>query len=158
VGKQECLYTHVVIDGIEYPRIPLGDDREVAAGFSDPKYYEDGIGCECTTPIGGMHHVMCDHEMCPRCGKQSLGCLMGGDGCEVASLCRVELTDEAKRELERYDETITLLVAARGLLFGDDEAIEHRRDEIDTQLDETKERARSLTDFFSIREYEGVTA
>jgi hypothetical protein len=36
VGKQECLYTHVVIDGIEYPRIPLGDDREVAAGLSDP--------------------------------------------------------------------------------------------------------------------------
>ena len=83
---------------------------------------------------------------------------MGGDGCEVESLCRVQLADEAKRELERYAETITLLVAARGLLFGDDEAIERRRDEIDAQLDETKERARSLMDFLGIREYEGVTA
>ena len=87
MGGTECLYTHVVIDGKEYPRIRLGDDREVEVGFSDPKYYEDGVGCECATPIGGIHHVGCDQEMCPCCGGQFLGCTMDDSDCEVEEFC-----------------------------------------------------------------------
>jgi hypothetical protein len=79
----ECGYGHVVINGQEFSRIRLGDAKE--------KWEEMGleeVACECVTPIGGIHHVHCDQEVCPRCGGQFLVCTMEGGDCEVeAFLC-----------------------------------------------------------------------
>ena len=44
MGATECLYTHVVIGGKEYPRIRLGDYREVEAGFSKPQVLREWGG------------------------------------------------------------------------------------------------------------------
>jgi hypothetical protein len=75
----ECEYDHVVINGREFPRIRLGDAKE--------KWEEmglaDEIGCECGAPIGRLHHIWCDQEVCPRCDGQFLGCTMDCSDCEV---------------------------------------------------------------------------
>ena len=76
MGKQECLYDHVVINGEEYQRIRVVESP-----------YDEGEPlCECGCEIGEVHHVDCDLEECPRCGGQFLSCLMDGEnyrGCNV---------------------------------------------------------------------------
>ena len=73
MGKQECLYDHVVINGDEFRRVRV----------LESPFYEGEPNCECGCEIGEVHHVGCDLEDCPRCGGQFLGCAMCGDGCEV---------------------------------------------------------------------------
>ena len=73
MGKQECLYDHVVINGEEYQRV-----RVVESPF-----YEGEPNCECGCEIDEVHHVGCDLEDCPRCGEQFLTCLMDGGNCNV---------------------------------------------------------------------------
>ena len=94
MGKQECLYDHVVINGEEYERVrvvslrdALGITEETPArGIVIPEEELDEPCCECGCEIGEVHHVMCDLEECPRCGGQFLSCLMDGEnyrGCNV---------------------------------------------------------------------------
>ena len=76
MGKQECLYNHVVISGEEYQRVRVVESP----------LYEGEPNCECGCEIGEVHHVGCDLEDCPRCGRQFLSCLYGGEdyrGCNV---------------------------------------------------------------------------
>jgi hypothetical protein len=83
MGKQECLYDHVVINGDEFRRVRV----------LESPFYEGEPNCECGCEIGQVHHVECDLEDCPRCGGQFLGCLMN-DGCEVEDFFYFEAQQE----------------------------------------------------------------
>ena len=83
MGKQECLYDHVVINGDEYRRVRV----------LESPFYEGEPNCECGCEIGQVHQVECDLEDCPRCGGQFLGCLMN-DGCEVEDFFYFEAQQE----------------------------------------------------------------
>ncbi len=92
MGKQECLYDHVVINGEEYQRV-----RVVESPF-----YEGEPNCECGCEIGEVHHVGCDLEECPRCGGQFLSCLMSGEnyrGCEVGDFFYFEKQEQQQPRL-----------------------------------------------------------
>ncbi|MEV4260583.1 hypothetical protein [Kribbella sp. NPDC049584] len=59
-------FTHVVIDGTPYLRIPYGDEREGwAAPPSEPCH-------DCYALAGQLHGPDCDTERCPKCGGQAL--------------------------------------------------------------------------------------
>lgn len=56
-------------DDIERKRIPYG---------SESHQWPIGHPChDCNTPVGGLHHLGCDVEQCPRCGGQAISC-----GCD----------------------------------------------------------------------------
>lgn len=98
-GVQECLYDHVVINGVEYQRV-----RVVESPF-----YEGEPNCECGCDIGQVHHVGCDLEDCPRCGGQFLSCLLDGEGdgcCNVKEFIYYEMHDlQGSLELSQEQST-----------------------------------------------------
>lgn len=69
-AQLECSY---VINGVTYPRIPFGDERE---GF----FVEDHEHChDCAVMKGELHVPGCDVERCPACGGQAIGCDCNGE-------------------------------------------------------------------------------
>lgn len=71
---QGCQVTQLTIDRRVLERVPLGSEgEEWWLGTEPPRSCHD-----CGVTTGGIHHVMCDMEMCPACGEQLLGC-----GCEL---------------------------------------------------------------------------
>lgn len=59
-----CTKTTIKIDGEKYDRITYEHD-----GGPIYKYCHD-----CNTSIGGLHHLGCDMEDCPKCGGQLISC------------------------------------------------------------------------------------
>ncbi|MET8268107.1 hypothetical protein ABZU92_29470 [Micromonospora arida] len=60
------FYTHLVVDGTPFKRIPYGDERE---GWSTLPQWP----CrDCAALHGQLHGPDCDNERCPKCGGQAL--------------------------------------------------------------------------------------
>lgn len=62
-----CVCVPVVIDGVAYEPLPVGDD----CGY----YESDDDRCpDCGAKYGHYHHPGCDVEECPKCGFQLISC------------------------------------------------------------------------------------
>jgi hypothetical protein len=60
----------LAFDGVDYPRIPYGDERE---GW--PEEMEILEHChDCDVRTGELHLPGCDVERCPRCREQKITC------------------------------------------------------------------------------------
>ena len=59
-----CIKTRIRIGEVEYDRIPYRNDQH-----PEPHFCHD-----CSSPVGGMHHLGCDMEQCPKCGRQLISC------------------------------------------------------------------------------------
>lgn len=73
-----CLWASVSMKRRLYPRLRYGD--ETSHGSGQPGYWRDyGENCpDCWVAVGGLHHIGCDWEQCPRCDGQFIGCDCGG--------------------------------------------------------------------------------
>ncbi len=64
-----CTLPSVTIDGTDYA-------RHLWRGM--PRRFRDGLPparCgDCATQPGHLHHLGCDLERCPRCGRQLISC------------------------------------------------------------------------------------
>lgn len=60
------FFTHIIVDGTPFKRIPYGDERE---GWSAPPPRPCG---DCAALPGQLHGPDCDEERCPKCGGQAL--------------------------------------------------------------------------------------
>ena len=90
-----------MIDGMEYNPVPFGQGEQAdlpsasptlsaaniarlqSRGFGDlvQRMEQGNIRChDCGVEVGGLHHLHCDMEECPRCHEQlySCACLAGG--------------------------------------------------------------------------------
>ena len=65
----ECKLECFECDGKTYARIPAGFD-----GDGDVMMDEKEICHDCNAGFGKYHHLGCDMEYCPVCGRQLLGC------------------------------------------------------------------------------------
>lgn len=60
-----CKYQMIRINGEFYERIPFGKEKE---------NWGKGKCHDCYVTEGGIHHIGCDVERCPKCGGQLIGC------------------------------------------------------------------------------------
>jgi hypothetical protein len=60
-----CNFNKVEIDGVLYDRIPFGKEDED---------WGEGNCHDCHVAEGGVHHLNCDVERCPKCKGQLIGC------------------------------------------------------------------------------------
>ena len=61
-----CVGTHVTLRDGRYERVPWGNET---------KPWDHGPRCgDCDVLPGGIHHMNCDIEECPRCHGQLLTC------------------------------------------------------------------------------------
>lgn len=60
-----CLDIRIQIGKKYYKRIPYGEDF---------MFYGDERCPDCACKIGHFHHFGCDHEQCPKCGRQLIMC------------------------------------------------------------------------------------
>ncbi len=69
-----CLWEAVRIKRQPYLRLRYGE--ETRYGSKQPGYWRDyGENCpDCAVVVGGLHHVGCDWEQCPRCQSQFIVC------------------------------------------------------------------------------------
>ena len=74
---RSCCWPVVIIKRKSYPRLRYG--KETRYGTRLPDYWTAyGENCpDCSVVLGGLHHVGCDWEQCPRCGGQFIGCDCG---------------------------------------------------------------------------------
>ena len=66
--KTGCCFTEVRLGGKWYKRGRV--DREAECH-------------DCATKKGGVHHLGCDMEMCPKCGEQAIMCDCWAGSVEV---------------------------------------------------------------------------
>lgn len=62
-----CAIAFVTVNGKRYERIKFGDDKDLLQQL----YSRCG---DCGAKRGFYHHVGCDCEACPVCGKQLISC------------------------------------------------------------------------------------
>jgi len=65
-------FTHWIIDGVPFRRVPFGDRREGWGEAVPPRPCHD-----CAALSGQLHGPDCDCDCCPKCGGQSLSCCCG---------------------------------------------------------------------------------
>lgn len=72
-GASSCINSIIRIDGIEYTPLPFEKKDTV---FTREK---DTVRCpECNILNGGLHHVGCSLELCPKCGGKWIYCRCSG--------------------------------------------------------------------------------
>jgi hypothetical protein len=76
--KQEMMDEKTIsciVEDIEYP-----DGVKMAQVPYTPDYGGPSQRChDCNIKFGGVHHIGCDMERCPRCGRQLISCNSCGD-------------------------------------------------------------------------------
>lgn len=75
VLQREQGRRHLTVDGVQYARIPYGQEHQ----FEQMELwyeatYADRPCHDCLTKKGDLHALGCDVERCPRCHGQLLGC------------------------------------------------------------------------------------
>lgn len=67
-----CSVVALHRDGKVFPRVPYGKERRRGL-----LHARDGKCHDCGVVRGGLHHLGCDEERCPRCGDQLFsGCCL----------------------------------------------------------------------------------
>ena len=82
-----CTVATLTIGGEVYERVVFGQEE-------DQGPYSFSRCPDCAAPLGGLHHLGCDWEQCPRCGGQLLGC-----GCDVAPVDRAYAPEQSRLQL-----------------------------------------------------------
>ena len=67
-----CRITVISTGDREYPRIPVGDERDSNTNIDELTFCPD-----CNAGYGQYHHYSCDSERCPACGERLIGCCCG---------------------------------------------------------------------------------
>jgi len=69
-----CRLDTVTIEAQDHRRIPFGQESTFPNG--DEYFFDPACpSCaDCRAAVGGVHHVNCDHEECPRCHGMMLMC------------------------------------------------------------------------------------
>jgi hypothetical protein len=63
-----CLTDPVVVDGRAYAPVRFGQEP-------GPRHRYEPEECrDCSTPVGGVHHLGCCVERCPACHGQAVSC------------------------------------------------------------------------------------
>jgi len=70
-----CTGNTLSSDGLDYARVRFGSEAQ----WSDPQWkalgIEQGDRCgDCGVSVGGLHHLDCDMEECPKCKGQLIEC------------------------------------------------------------------------------------
>jgi hypothetical protein len=76
-----CTFPYIYINGKRYERIGSGMPGDLMEGLKKP-----GDRChDCGALYGHTHHLGCDNETCPRCGRQLISC-----DCDVTEIAKIE--------------------------------------------------------------------
>ncbi|MEN6350738.1 MAG: hypothetical protein ABFD08_15260 [Syntrophomonas sp.] len=67
---KSCKTAAIEIDGVIYKRIPWGDEDQLKGMNTESL----GPCHDCGVLPGGYHHLNCDMEQCPNCGRQYISC------------------------------------------------------------------------------------
>ena len=70
VFEEDQKVIHYTIKGKKYPRIMYGFETGEFLRYTDT----DELCNDCAADVGQYHAVGCDHEQCPKCHGQALGC------------------------------------------------------------------------------------
>ena len=93
-----------------FPRVSFPDGQVMDA----IRMAEDRICADCGVLGGGLHHIGCAHELCPRCHERMISCKCGGvrtdKKAEPKQKLRLVLVDEARNEVETPTEEIAGIV------------------------------------------------
>ncbi|MBU3949505.1 MAG: hypothetical protein KJ826_14960 [Proteobacteria bacterium] len=84
-GASSCRKSIIRIDGIDYTPLPFGKE--------DTVFIRKQLAArcpECNVLKGGLHHIGCGLEICPKCGEKWLNCRCSG-------LKVVTLSDKEKK-------------------------------------------------------------
>lgn len=66
-----CVPHALTVSGEHYTPVPFGEERRYRRYGPWPR----GEEChDCGTSVGGLHHLSCDVEECPRCRGQLISC------------------------------------------------------------------------------------
>jgi len=95
-GASSCIESFIRINGKDYAPLPFKKKNDTV--FTKGR---EARCADCNILPGGLHHVGCAFEICPKCGGKWLGCVCSGfkakTGCKAEKKCDVIQFDK-KRE------------------------------------------------------------
>ena len=89
--EEDCVFDMVHVNGLWMRRVGFGRPADLARDWA-----QEGDRChDCNAIFGGYHHVGCDGEACPCCGRQMLSC-----DCDIDMFGVSSKRDKALKEKE----------------------------------------------------------